>query len=144
MATDDQPSDWRLPYIIYAINLQPNRDTPSSQSIEAGMVLSPDARTLAFNLCNESGGRGQWCGDTRLWFFDLATGSARLADFSNYGVLYITDKRFSDDSRYFSGFGCLQYDNAYFGYCGAGIDIGWDVSDGRLTDQITPVPSATP
>lgn len=144
LAADKKGTDWRLPYILYAVNMQPNRDTPSSQSIGAGMVLSPDARTLAFTLCNESGGRGQWCGDTRLWFFDLATGSARLANFSNYAVLYIKDKRFSDDSRYFSGFSCLKYDNPYFGYCGSGIDMGWDVSDGQLTDQITPVPSATP
>jgi hypothetical protein len=132
----DEPSStsWGMPYILYAINRQPGRNIPASRTTEGTLILSGDGRTLAYFLCNEHGGRGQWCYEPNLWLFDLATGEAHTADFGESGLLYVSNLHFSDDGQTLSGNGCLAYDNPYFGYCGREALMTWSVPDGALVD----------
>lgn len=129
---------WGMPYILYALNRQPGRNTPSSHSTEGALILSLDGRTLAYFLCNEYGGRGQWCAEPHLWLFDIPGGGARQADFGESGLLYISNLHFSDDNQTLTGDSCLRYANAYFGYCGTMAVMTWDVTTGALLNLSMP------
>jgi hypothetical protein len=144
---------WGIPFIVAALNVQvenwdrPDYVEPDSWyspywSVTGSLVLSPDARTMAYSPCNEYGGRGQWCSDAHVWFFDLQTGEARQADLGDYGIRYIYSVQFSEDSQVLSASGCLNYPNAYFGWCGDTIDMIWEVVTGRLRNAV--VVTATP
>ncbi|MBZ0289782.1 MAG: hypothetical protein K8I30_19325 [Anaerolineae bacterium] len=141
-ATSDQTegSGWGLPYILHALNTQPGRNTPSSRSIQGTLLLSPDAHRLVFTLCNEHGGRGQWCAESRLWMFDLARSRAQLVKLIDLGVLYIQNLHFNNDGQKVMGDSCIQYANAYFGHCGKSIAMTWEAATGRLLDQSLPTP----
>jgi hypothetical protein len=129
---------WGTPYVLYAVNTQPEHNRPDSPSIGGTLLLSPDRRKLAFFLCNEFGGRGQWCDHPRLWLFDILAGVSTLADFGDEGLLYVSELHFSDNSHTLTGESCLQYANAYFGYCGMSAIMTWDAASGELLDQTPP------
>jgi hypothetical protein len=136
---------WGMPYILYALNRQSGRNTAASRSTEGALILSLDGRTLAYFLCNEHGGRGQWCYEPHLWLFDLPTGEARQADFGESSLLYISNLHFNHDSQTLIGDSCLKYANAYFGFCGTTAGTTWDVSTGQLLDLVilaTPNPGS--
>jgi hypothetical protein len=141
-STEQTSLRWGMPYLLYALNQQAGRNTPASRSTEGTLILSLDGRTLAYFLCNEHGGRGQWCYEPRLWLFDLPSGEARQADFGDSGLLYISNLHFSDDSQTLIGDSCLKYANAYFGYCGAAAGMTWQVSTGQSLDLVVlPTPN---
>jgi hypothetical protein len=141
-STEPTSLGWGMTHILYALNRQSGRNTPASRSTEGTLILSLDGRTLAHFLCNEHGGRGQWCYEPRLWLFNLPTGEARQADFGNSGLLYISNLHFSDDSQTLIGDSCLKYANAYFGYCGATAGMTWEISTGQLLDlAVLPTPN---
>jgi hypothetical protein len=127
-------SGWGLSYVVYALNEQAEDWTQPYDYVSGILVLSPDEQTVAFFICNISGGRGQWCSTPRLWFFDQQTGEARRVEMGDYGVLYVTDLRFSDDnSRHLSADSCLKYlYPGYFGTCGVDAVTTWDVATGSL------------
>lgn len=142
-STEPTSIRWGMPYMLYALNQQPGRNTAASRSTEGTLILSLDGRTLAYFLCNEHGGRGQWCSDVRLWLFDLATGETHQANFGDASLLYISNLHFSDDTQTLIGESCLQYANAYFGYCGLSSVMTWDVTTGDLLNVSTPSTVAT-
>jgi hypothetical protein len=132
---------WGISYVVYALNLQPGRNTPSSHSIQAALMLSLNAENLAFFLCNKYGGREQWCSEPRLWLFDIVSGAARLADFADSGLFFVAQQGFCDDSQTLYGDSCLQYANPYFGYCGMSKAMIWNVASGFLLDTSLPTPA---
>jgi hypothetical protein len=133
---------WGMPYLLAALNNQPGRNIPASRSIQGTLLLSPDRRTIAYFLCNEHGGRGQWCYQSRLWLFDGVTGAAHWISLGDLGVLYIENLRFSADSLAMTGDSCLQYANAYFGHCGKSVVMTWEAATGRLLDKV--IATSTP
>lgn len=123
---------WGMAYVIYALNVQVQGWAYRYDEVGGTLMLSPDGQTLAFFICNISGGRGQWCSTPRLWFFSAA-GEPRRIDLADYGILYFTEMRFSEDSRYLRADSCLKYlYPGYFGTCGVDAITTWDASTGDL------------
>ena len=140
---DESGTEWGLPYVMYALNMQPLHNTPASTSIQASLVRSPDEQSLAFELCNEYGGRGQWCGESRLWLFNLASGTAQVIELRDVRALYMMKMRFSEDGQTLYSDACVKNANPYFGHCGQRVAMTWDVASGRLLDQSAPTPMNT-
>lgn len=120
--------EWGATYLAYALMIQTANWSPSYHAVHGLLNLSQDAHILALYLCSAYGGRGQWCAEHHLWLFDLLTGDVRPVDFTEAGLVIADDLRFSEDSRALIAEGCLNYANAYFGYCGDRGAAAWDVA----------------
>lgn len=126
-------SGWGLAHILYVLNRQAEVWRYVYDSVDVLLTLSPDRDSTALFMCSVSGGRGQWCNDSRLWFFENTGGEAILMELADHGVLYVTDMHFSEDSRRLSAESCLSYlYPGYFGTCGVKAITTWDTATGSL------------
>jgi hypothetical protein len=128
--------EWGMPYVMYALNVQAAAWDRPYASIQGVLILSPDGQRLVYSLCNEYGGRGQFCSASRLWLFNTQTGEGRQLNLADSGLIFAYNPVFSDDSQTLTSEGCLSYANAYFGYCGVTAVATWGLTTGKLLDVV--------
>jgi hypothetical protein len=137
-------AEWGMLYVVHAVNVQTAEWERPYSSIQGVLLLSPNGQRIAYSLCNEYGGRGQFCSASRLWLFDIMTGEGQQLNLEDSGLIFAYDLAFSDDSQNLTGEGCLSYANAYFGYCGVTAVSTWDVRTGDMLDTAAISATVTP
>ncbi|GEM_PF-3172540 len=131
--------NWLGSYLLDPINSIINWSTYPISEISGRFVINNHKTMLLVGACKVTGGRGQWCGLSTLWLFDLNTGYYKLYD-TDMKRLY--DLRFNHDGTEIIAEGCLEQPNAYFGWCGDSAVVRYRTSDGEelIRFVMTPEP----
>lgn len=141
-STEQLNNEWLGTYLLHALNTKIEGVSIPISEFSGMITASPDAQILVFGVCTVYGGRGQYCRQSDLWIFDLITGQYHIIE-TDLRRLY--ELHFSDDSQEIIAEGCLEYPNAYFGWCGDSAIVTWSITDGDERNRVvmTPAPSGT-
>lgn len=131
-------NDWLGTYILHAVNTKIEGASIPISEFSGMITTDSNAQMFVFGVCSVYGGRGQYCRQSDLWVFDLTTGQYHIIE-TDLRRLY--DLHFSDDGQEIVAEGCLEYPNAYFGWCGDSAIVTWDINDGDERNRVVMTPT---
>jgi len=139
--TEQFDLNWLGSYLLHPVNAKSALFDYPIQEIDGMFVISESRDVLVVGECLVTGGRGQWCGASNLWVYDLTTGFHKKY---RTDLKWLYNLQFSDQDTELIVEGCLEQPNAHFGWCGDSAIIRINIADGTELERIILTPTPKP